>query len=534
MAGSIEGLGSGLNTSSIVRQLMAVEKQSQTRLSAQRQTVLARGTAWTAIGTQLTSLQGALDKVKSGGLAATTATSSAPSVASVTGTASTPGVHEVAVTQLAAAQRFTTAKMSPTDTFANAGQLAFHDGSSTIGATTISTSTAPTGTYKIEVLSVAGTDATVRVGTGTPQVIPVTGGSLTIPLAGGATGSIDVAGNLKVGTASLTVAKTEAGATLADVAKAVNSAAGSLSAVVVSDGATPPQARLVLSGTKTGDSANVTMTSTYDGALTESALTSPVDPTSPTDPLAGSTAALDAKFTFNDIPVSRASNTVTDLIPGTSVTLLSKDKTTITVAGDPAANLAAGKAVVDTLNAVLRQVATGTKYDQAAKKSGPLTGDSGARSLARELTAAVTDAAKGISGITLGGAPTTDGAAYTTTNLGISLQKDGTYAFDSAAFEAALRDKPAETRAFVDAIATELQKVVTRATSPTGVVSASKKGASDLAAHMQKQVDAWDDKLALVENRLRRQFSALDSAMASLNSQGTWLAGQIAGLTGGG
>ncbi len=69
------------------------------------------------------------------------------------------------------------------------------------------------------------------------------------------------------------------------------------------------------------------------------------------------------------------------------------------------------------------------------------------------------------------------------------------------------------------------------ATSPTGVVSASKKGVTDLAAHMQKQVNAWDDKLALVENRLRRQFSALDSAMASLNAQGSWLSSQIAGLS---
>ncbi len=64
MASSIDGLGSGLDTSSIVKSLMSIEKQSQTRLSTQRQAVLARGTAWTAIGTQLTALQGALDKVK--------------------------------------------------------------------------------------------------------------------------------------------------------------------------------------------------------------------------------------------------------------------------------------------------------------------------------------------------------------------------------------------------------------------------------------------------------------------------------------
>ncbi len=531
---SIEGLGSGLNTSSIISQMMAIEKQSQTRLKGQRQTVLDRGTAWTSIGTQLTALQGALDKVKSGGLNATTASSSTPSIVAVTGTARTPGVHELAVTRLASAQRVTS--QATTNPTVGAGQLTMHDGAATIGATSVTTSTAPTGTYKIEVMSLdpGNGTASVRVGTGDPQTISTAGGDLTIPLPGETTGTITLAGTLRVGTATLTVAKTSADAKLADVAAAVNQTGGALSALVVSDGAATPSHRLVLTGTRTGDAANVTLTSTYatGGVLDTTALNTPVDPKA-SDPVTGTSAARDAKLTFNGIEVSRPTNTVTDLIPGANITLVGEGgRSTVSVVADPAANVAAGRALVDSLNGVLKQIASGAKYDQTTKKAGPLTGDGGARGLARELTNAVTAAAQGASGITLGGAATASGgSAYTTTNLGISLQKDGTYAFDSTAFEAALRDKPAETRAFVDAIAAELQKVVSSATSPTGVVSASKKGVTDLAAHMQKQVNAWDDKLALVENRLRRQFSALDSAMASLNAQGSWLSSQIAGLS---
>ncbi|MDP9407734.1 MAG: flagellar filament capping protein FliD [Actinomycetota bacterium] len=537
MAASIDGLGSGLDTSSIISSLISIEKQSQTRLSTQRQAVLARGTAWTGVETQLTALKSAIDKLKAGGLSATTATSSTPSVAIVTGSPQVAGVHGLTVTALASAQRLTSPKTSSTT--AGAGQLAFHDGKATIGASSMAATGLPNGTYKVEVMSVSGNEAKVRVGAGEPVTVTLANGSatnatLSVPLPGGGTGTITLSGALRVGTASLTTVSTGADTKLADVAAKVNAAAGGLSAVVVSDGASTPNYRLVFTGTKTGSDSNVTLTSTYTGVLAQQSLTDPVDTSADSkDPLAGSVSAANASFTFDGIPVSRPTNTVTDLVPGATITLVDAGgQSTVTVTPDPAAGLAAGKALVDSLNSVLKQIATGVKYDQAAKKAGPLTGDGGARGLARELTGALSTAARGASGITLGGATTTtSGTAYTTTNLGISMQRDGTYAFDSTAFAAALRDKPVETKAFVDAIAGELEKVVTQATSSTGVVGASKKGAADRAAQLQKQVDAWDDRLEAIENRLRRQYSALDTAMSSLRSQSTWLSGQIAGLS---
>lgn len=46
---SIDGLGSGLDTTSIVSQLMAIERLPQQRLQNQKLAVLSQGTAWEQI-----------------------------------------------------------------------------------------------------------------------------------------------------------------------------------------------------------------------------------------------------------------------------------------------------------------------------------------------------------------------------------------------------------------------------------------------------------------------------------------------------
>lgn len=526
---SIDGLGSGLDVSTIISQLMSIEKQPQQRLVTQRETVLNRATAWTSVETQLSALKSALERVKAGGVSATTAASSDPTRATIGGSATTPGIHSLEIKQLATTQRVTSAEITSGTKYA-AAVLAFGSGLAELGADTKITGVADSvakGTYGIEVTALGNTGnggvPTVKVN-GVEKTVTKNGNSITVD---GITLEVP---NLKLGTATVTISRTGADASVADVAAAANGVASPMTALVISDGGTTPKYRLVLSGTQTGAANNVQMFSTYTGALDNATLTSTATTTNPT----GTTLATDAQVVFNNLTLNRSTNSLTDLVPGATVSLLSPGTTTLTVAADSGTSVAAGKAVVDALNGLLRQIQTSSKYDQAAKRSGPLTGDGGARSLARSLTDAVTQAAQAnTTGITLGGAPTSGWSSYTTTNLGISMQKDGTYAFNSTAFAAALKDKPAETKAFVDAIATKLTEVVTKATATDGVVSTSKKGSNDRAAQLQKQVDQWDDRLKMIEDRLRRQYSSLDTALGQLRSQGSWLSSQIAGLPSG-
>jgi flagellar hook-associated protein 2 len=48
---------------------------------------------------------------------------------------------------------------------------------------------------------------------------------------------------------------------------------------------------------------------------------------------------------------------------------------------------------------------------------------------------------------------------------------------------------------------------------------------------LDDQIARMEDRLAIKEEQLRRQFTAMEQALAALQSQGNWLAGQIASLS---
>lgn len=111
----------GLDTESIINNLMALERQPLYRLQTQQATLLKKKTAWNAVKTQVDSVSSKMASlVKSDFFGAKTAKVSAASVltASASGTA-TPGTYQIEVGTLAAAQvAQSSAFPSSTDPFA--------------------------------------------------------------------------------------------------------------------------------------------------------------------------------------------------------------------------------------------------------------------------------------------------------------------------------------------------------------------------------------------------------------------------------
>lgn len=505
MASSIDGLGSGLDTTAIISALMGAERLPADRLVAQRLTVLSRGTAWGQIGAGLSTLQGIADAITKGGtLGAATGTSSLPTTAAVTvGSGAQPGVHSLSVQALAAAGSYSRDVASPTAAV-GAGSLVASRGAAAVGISSVTApagaSQADTGTYALEVRSVTGSSAEVVLN-GVATTVDTSGGSFTLA------GLQFSASALTVGKAEVTVARTAPTSTVADLAAAFNSAAGVASATVLTTtdpGTGTTTTRLLLSSTATGTEGAVT--TTVDG-LTGLGAQATVRP--PTD----------ARFTLDGLPdIVRSSNTVTDLLPGVTLDLVSANgpETTVTIAKDAAAGTAAVKGLVDQLNSVLSLITKNSSYDVESKKSSPLTGDSTARQLTARLQSAVTDAGLG--------ATSTLGA------LGISLQRDGTYRFDEAAFTASLTQDPTATTALVGSLATGLSALAKASTATDGITRRGAQSATDLAASMRLQLDSMEARLQLTETRLRRTFTALDTALGSLRNQGSWLSSQLNSL----
>jgi flagellar hook-associated protein 2 len=334
---------------------------------------------------------------------------------------------------------------------------------------------------------------------------PVLDWPLTVLKADGTTaGTIDVPAN----------------ATLNDAAAAINKSAYGLSATVVQLDA--GHFKLQISSTAIGAAAKFTLTSAADP--TGSAYTS-------------TGTAGDATLDLgNGLVASSGSNTFADLLTGVSVTVSkisdgNTPTTTISVANDTSAVTGKVKAMIDAANAALSTI---SKYtDSSDGSDAPLKSNWTLTNLSSQILTQVSSAVGGSSPAT----------------VGIQLTKDGTITFDATAFGNALAADPtlaqkiaggttspgadnvkntADDRVLTDGLAARLSALAEMASdSVAGTITSLANGQDTRAKDLQSQIADWDTRLAARKDTMTAQFSALETALASLQSQSSWLTSQI-------
>jgi flagellar hook-associated protein 2 len=82
----------------------------------------------------------------------------------------------------------------------------------------------------------------------------------------------------------------------------------------------------------------------------------------------------------------------------------------------------------------------------------------------------------------------------------------------------------------VTGIAGRLFDVAKAASDTTGSIGSLARGKDSIATDLKTRIEAWDVRLAKRKETLTRQFTAMETALSSLKNQSTWLAGQINGL----
>jgi flagellar hook-associated protein 2 len=588
---SISGLGSGLDVESIISSLMSVEKIPQQKYAALKTAADARVTAWTTLSSKLTALGTAAGTLKTSasGLAAIAASTNT-GVASATAAAGTPPTSlDINVTSLARAQQQASAGLASASVLAGAGTAVVAGGMKTVGASGIAVdSSATAGRHVITVRGpgaasvtastppgeVTSTDLTVTLGNGTTRTVQVpadttsatdlvtalraslgdlvsvgtSGGALvlsgrdtgpgssltiggsaaaalglstttaygdvggvtvdgtaaTLSTNGGTTSAtangvtLSFAGALTAGTVSAVVVRTDAASTVGDVASQLAVAGSPVSAAVVDtrDG-TAASFRMLLSSRTAGSDGEVVVSGDALAGLSS---------------LSTTVASADATLQVGGVTIKRSSNTISDLLPGVTVTLAAEGSTTISVNRDQSQAATQAKGLVDALNSMLSQLDTSTA------KGAALASDSSARSLTSSLRS-------------LGSSISGTGNVAVLSQLGISVQRDGTYSLDNTKLSAALSSDPDAALGLLNQFATRLNTLATDATKSTGSASLAKAAASADSALRQKQVDSYDDRLAALETRYRAQYTALDSAMQAATSLKAQLAAQLSGMS---
>ena len=327
----LAGLGSSIDTNTLVASLMEVERAPIRALAAKKTQYQADLSAFGVTKGVLSTLQTAT-RALSDAMRAIPATvvSSAPAVATATAqSGSTPAVYGLTVQSLAQAHRIYTS--------------AFAAGTSVVGS----------GAITIDRGSFNGTSFVEN--TEIPAV------TITIP----------------------------ANATLSGIRDAINNAQAGVTASIVNDGS---GYRLVIGANETGAAQGMRIRTTDDdGDNTDNAGLSRLafDPEIPVGGagrnMTEARAGGDAAFTVDGLPMTRPANSISDAVTGVTFSLTGTGSSTVAVARDTAAMRTAVTEMVKAYNSAGGTMKSQTSYDAGSQSGGPLNGESSIRSVQGQL-----------------------------------------------------------------------------------------------------------------------------------------------------
>jgi flagellar hook-associated protein 2 len=353
------------------------------------------------------------------------------------------------------------------------------------------------GTYDVVVSRLASAQVTASGNTYASVDAPLlTGGTLSLLRGGDPPVDIAFTGTM----------------TLKDLAEAINAEADApVTAAVVQTA--PGAYRLVLTGKNTG---------------TANAVTISVGKTQPTDPDptltfgANAVGALDAEFKVNGLQIFSTTNTVTDVVPGATLTLRKADSTkTITIAVDKSGDDAKSKlkAMVTAYNDVLTFF--GDQNTAATSGKASIGRDALVRGLRNELRTAMQ-------------ATYTGGDYERLASIGIEFDIVGKMSLDEKVFDEAIDENAADVQLLLSGADGKsgafgaLRNLIQEYTQAGGLLGDARERIKAQTTRINSRLDTMEAQLEVRRAALQREYIAADMLMTQLNGQSSTL-GQLGG-----
>lgn len=251
------------------------------------------------------------------------------------------------------------------------------------------------------------------------------------------------------------------------------------------------------------------------------------DAIEPADTFAQTSVAQGASFTLNGIAATAATNTVTTAIDGVTINLLKGPdapatslSTTLTISNDHSSLTTGVNALVTAINAFQSTARNLGSYDAATRKAGALNGDSTLRSAQSAFRAALGNVPGALAGATL----------QRLSDIGVSLQKDGTLTVDAARLSTAIGSDLNGVANLVAAYGSAVNSAADGMVGTSGLIAARNAGLNSSITGLGKQATVISARLTQIEARYRAQFTALDTLMSKMTTTSTFLTQQLASL----
>lgn len=358
-----------------------------------------------------------------------------------------------------------------------------------LGAT--ATSSASSGSYSIVVTNIAKAHKIAADGVAaSTSTIAAGAGSFKFTVGSGVEQTVSV----------------DATTTLTGLKDAINALSAGVTATVINDGSATSPYRLILTSGSTGASNGVTITQNDTSLLFPTTLQ----------------AAQDASFTVDTMSFTRSSNSVSDVITGVTFDLKSGDaaKTvTLSVERDSTEISKKVTAMVDAYNSVVSYIKANNRYNSETKTAGAFFGDSVAKSVWDDLRKVMTSAVSGL--------PDTMNRLL---HIGVTSDTEGVFTLDSSKLKTALSTSFDDVvKLFEDGTTTDgfgalfYDLASNIDDSVDGRIKGRQNGLNKNIDKIESDILNKETAAAAYEEQLRAQFTGLETMLASLQHQSSFL-----------
>ena len=292
---------------------------------------------------------------------------------------------------------------------------------------------------------------------------------------------------------------------------------------------TKARASVVNTGTPGSPAYKIVLTSTYEG--TEKGLIARTSLGASLGNLSGydENAATNASVTVTGIgTITRASNSIADIIPGVTLSLNSLGTSTVKIAEDTASTITKVQEVVDNLNDIVKfvnennQVTREENGKEVTNTFAPLAStriDDGVLQNLRDALSS-TKASGG-------------SAVIIFADLGITTERDGTLKFDVTKFQEAVSAEATSVGAILNSFADTAALTggtIDQYTRYNGLLGVTTESNKTTISDLNQRIAEAEKQIQLQADALRQRYSRLESLMSKLQSQQSSLSSALSSL----
>ena len=270
--------------------------------------------------------------------------------------------------------------------------------------------------------------------------------------------------------------------------------------------------QLVLTSDKVGAANAISIAATDTDALDGNDLTRLA-----TASLTSIQTASDAIIYVDGQKVTKDSNSFSDVISGVTITLKKADlsKTeTLSIALDKDSAKSKVNDFIKAYNALASTMSSLSSYNAETKQASRLFGDSTLRGVQNQVRQVLANPVSGVPGVS------------TLAEIGIKTNKSGVLELDATKLDSVINsnfESVSQLFASTDGLAKRFDGVLKNYLSSDGALSSRVDGANKQIRDITDQRGKLNIRLAALESRYRKQFTAMDALVGQLQATGSYL-----------